>query len=766
MLGVAFGSSALSLGRTRGSVVLGQPLDIAVDVRIDSAEDAIAQCFEADVYHADSLVDRNRIRIIVQALGASPQDIVVRVRSSAAVDEPVMSVVLRSVCGQRGTRRYDFLTEFPVETTSASAPVVISDVPAAAGASATPQSAGGAVTALPIPAPAPAPAPARPAPPPAPAAEPVRAPVATQPRRAPVVRPPRPPAPRPQAALKQAPPPAKAAAARADSQTAGRPRLRLEAPAEQPSALRGSTQLSVPTENLPQRAEAAATWRALNAAPEDVLRESQRLQALEVQDKSARDARSKAESELRARLERAERRLDEAENNRLDVTVVYGLLALLLAALLAAVHFWSRARKSAAEVAHWARNPDSAYVNSASPPSASRSVGKASMTEELSDESVNESLFEGLKKAPTSGAAALTATAAAGAAAGAAVVATAAAASQKERASDAAHLRAISPEEFFDVQQHADFFVSLGQYDQAIDVLRKHIDEHAEMSPLAFLELFKIYHTLSRQSDYNALREEFHGLFNGRMPSFAAFSDEGLSLEDYPAALLSIETAWGDPRVLDTIEANLFRHPGDTGKPFDLAAYRDLLLLYAVAKTLLRKGEGDSSLSERGGRGLRASEDDAAFLPQRLTRPDFSAAQHGRTYPVHPATAAPAPAPVSRPEPVLEPELDSVPAPLSSTPSYDQGLVLDLDLSDSELQELEASGPAPIARTAPTKSVDEVDIDLPLFEMDEPSTEETPRPAVRSEEPAVRKAPVDSGLIDFDLFDPNTEARIAPKSTR
>ena len=31
---------------------------------------------------------------------------------------------------------------------------------------------------------------------------------------------------------------------------------------------------------------------------------------------------------------------------------------------------------------------------------------------------------------------------------------------------------------------------------------------------------------------------------------------------------------------------------------------------------------------------------------------------------------------------------------------------------------------------------------------------------------AGNKPAVDSGLIDFDLFDPNTEARIAPKSTR
>ena len=745
-------------------------------MRLDSPEDAIAQCFEADVFHADSLVPPNRVRVSVLALPNGPQEATVRIRSSAAIDEPVVSVVVRANCGGKASRRYDFLTELPIPSPNSTAPVVVAEPPQAPAALTDPQSASGSLStgssAAPVPPPvqaAPAPVPPRPvtAPQTPSADQPVRpraaaratqqspgsaAPRPAAPPRAAAV-PPRPrrvtPAPAPATKEAAAPtpkavpqPPATDAAA-----AAGKPRLRLEAPAQEQSALRSSTQLSaVPAEDSPQRADAAAAWRALNAQPDD----AQKVQALEAQDKADRAARAKSEADLRARLERAERRLDEAENRRFDVTIVYGLLALLLVALLAALYFWNKARQGAAAAANWARNPDSLLVGADGPGIAERAASKTSKTEDLGDDDVDESRFDNLKKAPTSGSMGLGAAAASGAMA----------AATPERA-ESAHMRAVNPEEFFDVQQHADFFVSLGQYDQAIEVLRKHIEDHAEMSPMAYLELFKLYHTLSRQSDFNALREEFQHEFNCRIPNFAAFSDEGLSLDDYPAALLSIETAWGEPRVIDTIEANLFRHPGDIGKPFDLAAYRDLLLLHGVARTILKPG--DSTFGAM--RAARGAVDEAAFQPHRLTRPNFSSASN-ETYPIH----KPVSAPVAAPQPVFDDELDSVPAPLAETPKpspqpeYDQSLDLDLDLSDSELQSLNTlpSSVAPLSATAP---LSQVDIDLPMLELEESVASPT-TDAPEVDDPSQRKPAVDSGLIDFDLFDPKTEARIAPKSTR
>ncbi|KQP20018.1 FimV family protein [Pseudorhodoferax sp. Leaf267] len=734
---------------------MGQPLSLAVEVRVDSPDDAVAQCFRADVFHGDAAVEASRVRIIVQAPGAGSQDAVIRIRSSAVVDEPVIGVVLHALCGQRGERRYDFLPEYPAELVAAQVPVARPTEAPASVPFAAPDSAATAPVAptpLPVPAPAPAPRPAAAAPPavvraPAAAPRPAQArPPAQRPAPRAVAAAPRPAAPKAEAPAKAAEP------AVAAAPTEGRPRLTLDAPLRSITALAGP-----PAENPPERAQAVNAWRALNAQPGD-MQVIDRMLAMEAQAKAAQDARDKSERDLRARLERAERRLDEADNNRVDIALVYGLLALLLLTIAAAAYFWHRARRNALAAANWVQEPASVVVR----PSRSADFSPSSIPPEpveVQQERPPTPAGAGLDKWATAAGLGAPVTAAQAAR----PVPVEAGASEGAVPAPAPPSRSINPEEFFDVQQHADFFVSLGQYDQAIEVLKKHIEEQAEMSPLAFLELFKIYHTLGRQGEYNALREEFQRTFNGRVPNFAAFADEGLGLEDYPVPLMSIETAWGETRVLDTIEANIFRHPEDTGRPLDLAAFRDLLLLYAIAKTVLRTGEDGVAPDSTGNPTWRTGlAQDSAFQPRRLTRPDFTAS----LTPAGAGLAAASVAPAAL-------ELDSGPAPLSS-PNYDHGLVLDLDLSTTNLAPMDAT-PAPREVPLPELDIDlGLDIDLQLLDMESgpatlpPPDAQTPALAPMPAPPDAgsNKPVVDSGLVDFDLFDPGTEARIAPKSTR
>jgi hypothetical protein len=339
--------------------------------------------------------------------------------------------------------------------------------------------------------------------------------------------------------------------------------------------------------------------------------------------------------------------------------------------------------------------------------------------------------------------------------------------------------RGLAPEDFFDVQQHADFFVSLGQYEQAIDVLKKNIDENIEVSPLAYLELLKIYHTLSRQDDYNALRSNFNRIFNGNVPVFASFNDEGHGLEDYPSALLAIEAHWGTPQVLDIIESNLYRNPAESQAPaFDLAAYRDFLLLYAIAKTMVRRTGPGAPIDLPGSRISRPASLSQAGMP------------HAPLAPPAPPAAAPAPGqatPARQTAPSFEmssaamvldeplvPDLvvgdgsptqpmlllpDTgmaeafFPAPPSSAPVYRQPLDLDLDLdlnldfSNSELM-------------AASEAHDTAAPQLPTFDLPElpPASAGNGVPGFP---PATK---LDSNLIEFDLFDPSVEAKISPKA--
>lgn len=145
--------------------------------------------------------------------------------------------------------------------------------------------------------------------------------------------------------------------------------------------------------------------------------------------------------------------------------------------------------------------------------------------------------------------------------------------------------RVINPEDLFDLQEQADFFASVGEHDQAIDVMKKHITENEKSSPLVYLDLMRLYHSLSRRDDFNELRDQFKRYFNANVPDFVVFHRPGLNLGGYPEALARIEAQWSTPAVLKELESCLFQHDKQTIPPFDLGAYDDLLLLYAVAKT-------------------------------------------------------------------------------------------------------------------------------------------------------------------------------------
>jgi hypothetical protein len=155
----------------------------------------------------------------------------------------------------------------------------------------------------------------------------------------------------------------------------------------------------------------------------------------------------------------------------------------------------------------------------------------------------------------------------------------------------------VATEELFDVQQQADFFISLGEDAQAIKVLSEHIDESLVPSPLAYLDLLKIYHRLDQSGAYEALRVDFNSRFNAGAPAFEQFSDEGRGLEFYERALARIQALWPEPRVLDVIEQSIFREEHDPeAEVFDLEAYRELLLLYAMAKEMIQRRAVDSKL--------------------------------------------------------------------------------------------------------------------------------------------------------------------------
>jgi hypothetical protein len=143
----------------------------------------------------------------------------------------------------------------------------------------------------------------------------------------------------------------------------------------------------------------------------------------------------------------------------------------------------------------------------------------------------------------------------------------------------------VGVDELIDVHDKADFFLSIGEHDQAIAVLENHVHDQVETSALPWMDLLELYHSLGKRAEFERLRSEFRQRFTAQVPDFEHFDQPTATLENYSRALSRIVALWPSRRVLDVIEESIFRKPGLPGaEPFSLEAYRELVLLYHVAR--------------------------------------------------------------------------------------------------------------------------------------------------------------------------------------
>ncbi len=560
----ASSAAALSLGSSRGAVVLGTPVDLTFNVTPDPGSDVASSCISAKLVSGSTPVSDSKVQVTpVQSPGASQ----VRVRAFITADEPVLTVTLTGGCSGAITRQYTFLAELPESAATASTssagslPLDLArlspGVPAASGSLAGGSGAGraGAGTAA------------------SSSAAPAKRREAAPPRASRAAA---------QAERRASASPRGGSSAAAES---ARPRLIMEpldslggAWLDSPLALRTAQELPAPaaTTTDAQRTEAAALWRALNTPPEEVQQAAGRITQLEA---AAAGQRAQVNAE-RAAAADLRQRLETVESSSFPAIIVYSLIALLLAALALAYWLWSRARRAA--VSAWDHSVQaSGYAGGGAILAGSEGAESLSVEPHPDDRwAPNEAPVAPAPAAPR--AAAATAAVATATAAAAAAVAAASA----PVARPAHHFGEVHPEELFDVQQQAEFFVSVGEHDQAIGVLEAYIATHGDSSPTAYLELLRLFHTLSRAEAFNQLSERFQALFNARVPVFSAFHRQGRTLMEYPETLAQIEAIWSTETVVGLIQTCVVRSDDAAcPEPFDLAAYEDLLLLLAIAQT-------------------------------------------------------------------------------------------------------------------------------------------------------------------------------------
>ena len=145
----------------------------------------------------------------------------------------------------------------------------------------------------------------------------------------------------------------------------------------------------------------------------------------------------------------------------------------------------------------------------------------------------------------------------------------------------------VTVEELLDMQQQVEFFLVLGQADAAIELLRARVDTGSS-SALPYLKLMEVYQSQGDVTSFADLGKRFSERFNAVPPAWGGDMNEGRTLDGYGEVLASVQKVWGDAAVSMALLQNLltFGPEGDELQGFDLPAYRDLLLLYSLARDL------------------------------------------------------------------------------------------------------------------------------------------------------------------------------------
>lgn len=565
-------SHGMGFGRPVSSAVLGEPLRVSVPLRLEAGESLDTECLSVTVLYGDEALSPAQVQ--VSLVGGSGRESSVQIRTTVAINEPIVTYELMAGCPAKVRRQFVALADPPsmslshvatpvgdgaLEPSAEARPAATRPVAGVSQDGVTAASAvrtdarsnrrvqartSGAARATPR-------------------TTPVRKVTAAD--EAPVQR----------TSLSLTP--------KVTSSAAGRLELDpVEADATVKPDLRMSGSLSnltsvddgAPPEALERRAAAAALWQAMNLTPEEIARDRQKLLAQE---------RMLAQIQAQATLSGASQAGAESgvltsppQSERSWLLYTMGVLALFGLGLCVAL-FLKLRRRQQAEAAWWQsqmQEPVSeAPASGQTPVQPERAVEAASPVDTVSTPApvvkpIESAAPAAVKPAQT------------------------AAPVHAFRHPAAEVMREVSVEELIDLEQQAEFFVVLGQDDAAVDLLESHVHS-VTASPLPYLKLLEIYQRLGRHADYERVQAEFNERFNAHAPAWEADLQHGHELADYPGVVERLQTLWPSPaKAMEVLEKSLTR-PESESDTFELPAYRELLFLYAVARDLSEREQGD-----------------------------------------------------------------------------------------------------------------------------------------------------------------------------
>lgn len=566
-LAASSGVHAVSFGKVSPSATLGQPLNVLIPIRLDQDERMYAECVKAEVFSGDSPLLPSQVRVVVLPT-ANPAEWNARVSTAVPIEEPVIEVSVSAGCEHRFTRRFTALADPPL--LALSEPVAAPSIPMP--------------LALPL------------------IASP-EGPALQSERRLRTANAGQP-APRTKrSVVRQRPVPDDLAPVVALSPKAS------ARPAAVPAALPRNDQVarllldvgSGP--HLKMDMEEPIFMPPGSAASASTSEGSTELAQLQALEKSLRELRNESQSKQASELS-LKAKLSEAEFKGRMLPWLVGLLLLATGvAIWLALRLRGVAGKADKTVAStwWGGQPGGAVGPVPEPPSSDASelldlpqpasarvaAGRAAPVQEEGplfaeiSAADTQTDFDAYQTQPLVGVMA-------GAAARAEPMGMNAIVDGNSPA------REVSVEELLDLEQQADFFIALGQEDAAGDLLMSHLRSTGGLSPLPYTKLLEIYRRQGDRSAYERIRARFNRRFNVYAPDWDVGPSHGRMLEDYPEVIAQLQELWPSHlNAMAVLEAMLFRND-ERQDLFDLPAYKDVLLLYSLARDLYQQ-EGVSA---------------------------------------------------------------------------------------------------------------------------------------------------------------------------
>jgi hypothetical protein len=568
LAGAATGmAGAASLGSGLSMPVLGQALDFSVQLRTEPGDPTAVECVSSEVMMGERRLASSAVRTVVEAQG--PESARVRVTSTQAIDEPVVTITLTVGCTSRISRHYVLLADPPITAPSAPVPAFAAH-PAAVPADAEPRA--DVVVRQ---------------------ATPVTDPSAT---RAAIASPPRPVPPlRSRAADGQG---ATAGPARAQTATRNSPTRSESAPRERRPAgapkgqADAAPRLRLEVTEPVRSADALAVERALEAvaqaasaaraAASAASAASERIATLE---RTVTQLRAEASAQRDAAAQLRER-LAQSEGAGRWVAPLLALGALLLALVIWLA--WRLAVLQRQREHDWKQAVGPAVRSDGAEPAPGKGATAPIpfVTSEVAAAATRAAPVASAWPPAVPGETPATAGAAVGEAVAPPETENRRAAASSVGLAEFTAARDVSIEELIDLEQQAEFFVVLGQDEAAIDLLIEHLRHTGGSSPLPYLKLLEIHRRRGDREAYERMRVRFNRRFNAYAPEWGVDLAHGRTLEDYPGVIPRLQQVWARPMdAMAELEALLFRK--SRGELFDLPAYREVLFLYSLARDLL-----------------------------------------------------------------------------------------------------------------------------------------------------------------------------------